>query len=354
MCSKRLAKFNTKKYHKIKSSLDSYQMEPEIPGTTPSPFPTNLTNHSQCPETEAWDWLYTMQPVYMFVICVLGILGNVFVLLVFCLHKKTCSVAEIYLGNLAAADLLLTSCLPFWAINVASGFDWQFGSLMCRLVNTGIKMNMYCSVYFLVMVSADRYLALVFALTYGRMRRPWYAKLSCLTVWILGIILSVPTFNFREVKYMSEYSVTACILIYPNHRVELTCDILFVVLGFILPVTVISYCTCKIIQALHWQVMDRFNAVNKERKATVLVLAVLLAFLLCWIPFHLVTILDILRRIEVISGCALENGLDICNQVFTYLALSNSVLNPILYVIVGKNFRKKVKELQSSTRKTFA
>lgn len=354
MCSKRLAKFNQKKFTKETTSLDSYQMEPEIPGTTPSAFPTSLANHSLCPESEAWDWLYTMQPVYMFVICVLGILGNVFVLLVFCLHKKACSVAEIYLGNLAAADLLLSSCLPFWAINVASGFNWHFGSLMCRLVNTGIKMNMYCSVYFLVMVSIDRYLALVFALTYGRMRRPWYAKLSCLAVWILGIILSVPTLTFREVKFISEYSVTACILSYPSYTAELACDILLVLLGFIIPVTVISYCTCKIIQALHWQVMERFNSVNKERKATVLVLAVLLAFLLCWVPFHLVTILDILMRIEVLSGCALENALDICNQIFTYLALSNSVLNPILYVIVGKNFRKKVKELHSSTRKTFA
>ncbi|XP_058255652.1 B2 bradykinin receptor-like [Hemibagrus wyckioides] len=332
----------------------SYQMETEIPGATPSAFPTNLTNHSLCPEPEAWDWLYTMQPVYMLIICVLGILGNVFVLLVFCLHKKACSVAEIYLGNLAAADLLLTSCLPFWAINVASGFEWQFGSLMCRLVNTCIKMNMYCSIYILVLVSVDRYLALGFALTYGRMRRPWYAKVSCLAVWILGIILSVPTFKFREVKYISEYSVTACILIYPSQKVELACDILLVLLGFIIPVTVISYCTCKIIQALHWQVMGRFNAVNKERKATVLVLAVLLAFLLCWIPFHLVTILDILIRSEILSGCTFQNVLDICNQIFTYLALSNSVLNPILYVIVGKNFRKKVMELQSSTRKTFA
>ncbi|TSM77324.1 B2 bradykinin receptor [Bagarius yarrelli] len=329
-------------------------METEIPGTTFSALPANLTNQSLCPEIELWNWLYTMQPIYMYIICVFGILGNVFVLLVFCLHKTACSVAEIYLGNLAAADLLLTSCLPFWAINVASGFEWQFGSLMCRFVNTGIKLNMYCSIYFLVLVSVDRYLALGFALTYGRMRRPWYAKLSCLAVWILGIILSAPTLHFREVKRIEEYSVTACILIYPSHTVELVCNILLVLLGFIIPMIVITYCTCKIIQALHWQKMGRFNAANKERKATVLVLAVLLAFLVCWIPFHMVTILDILFKAEVLSGCTLENVIDICNQIFTYLALSNSVLNPILYVIVGKNFRKKVMELQSSTRKTFA
>ncbi|KAL7873053.1 hypothetical protein AOLI_G00121240 [Acnodon oligacanthus] len=326
-------------------SFKTRQMEPEAPATTPSIFLTNVTNNSQCNDSEAWDWLYTMQPVYMFVICVLGIVGNVFVLLVFCLHKKACTVAEIYLGNLAAADLLLMCCLPFWAINVANGFEWQFGSLMCRLVNTGIKMNMYCSVYFLVLVSADRFVALVHAMSHGRMRRPWYAKLSCLAMWSLGVLLSIPTLNFRAVEYVPEYNVTACILHYPSYGVEVACDILLILLGFIIPVSVISYCTWKIIQALQRQVMDRFNAVNTERKATVLVLVVLLAFLLCWVPFHLVTVLDLLVRFHVLSGCTLQTGLDICNQIFTYLALSNSVLNPILYVIVGKNFQKKVKEL---------
>ncbi|KAL7862230.1 hypothetical protein SRHO_G00136710 [Serrasalmus rhombeus] len=326
-------------------SFKTRQMETEAPATTPSIFPTNVTNNSQCNDSEAWDWLYTMQPVYMFVICVLGIVGNVFVLLVFCLHKKACTVAEIYLGNLAAADLLLMCCLPFWAINVANGFEWQFGSLMCRLVNTGIKMNMYCSIYFLVLVSVDRFVALVHAMSHGRMRRPWYAKLSCLAMWSLGVLLSIPTLNFRTVDYVPEFNVTACILNYPSYGVEVACDILLILLGFIIPVCIISYCTWKIIQALQRQVMDRFNAVNTERKATVLVLVVLLAFLLCWVPFHLVTVLDLLVRFHVLSGCTLQTGLDICNQIFTYLALSNSVLNPILYVIVGKNFRKKVKEL---------
>lgn len=323
-------------------------MEPEVLGTTSSISPVNLinfTNNSQCSDSEAWDWLHTMQPIYMSVICVLGIVGNVFVLLVFSLHKKACTVAEIYLGNLAAADLLLMCCLPFWAINVANSFQWQFGSLMCRLVNTGIKMNMYCSIYFLVLVSADRCVALVHTMSHGRMRRPFYAKLSCLAVWSLGVLLSIPTLNFRAVEYIPEYSVTACILRYPSHEVEVSCDILLILLGFIIPISVISYCTWKIICALRSQVMDRFNAVNTERKATVLVLAVLLAFLVCWVPFHLITILDLLMRFKAINGCMLESGLEISNQIFTYVALSNSVLNPILYVIVGKNFQKKVKEL---------
>ncbi|KAJ7991137.1 hypothetical protein DPEC_G00294140 [Dallia pectoralis] len=319
---------------------------------------TNMTESDRINDTdqcraEEWDWLHSMQPAYILAISVLGILGNVFVLLVFGLHKKACTIAEIYLSNLAAADLLLVSCLPFWAANVANGFDWPFGPLLCRLVNVGIKMNAYCSIYFLVLVSMDRYVALVHTLSHGRLRRPIYAKLGCLVVWSFGLLLGTPTLLFRKVKWLPEFQVSACFLDYPNTQVELMFDIMLTVFGFVIPVSVISYCTCQIIQALNNQAMERFNAEHTERKATRLVLAVLLAFLICWVPFHVVTALDVLLRAEVLSGCHLNNILDICNQVFTYLAFFNSVLNPVLYVIVGKNFRKKVKEIfaQFSRRK---
>uniref|UniRef100_A0A4W5MXT0 B2 bradykinin receptor n=1 Tax=Hucho hucho TaxID=62062 RepID=A0A4W5MXT0_9TELE len=324
-------------------------------------YTLNLINQSllrvTCPGTVSeWDWLHTMQPGYILAISVLGILGNVFVLLVFCLHKKACTVAEIYLSNLAAADLLLVSCLPFWAVNVANGFNWPFGPLLCRLVNVGIKMNAYCSIYFLVLVSVDRYVALVHTMSHGRMRRPSYAKLGCLLVWGFGLLLGTPTMLFREVKWFPDFEVTACFLDYPSPKMELVFNMTLIVFGFAIPVSVISYCTCQIIQALKNQAMERFNTEHTERKATLLVLSVLLAFLLCWVPFHLVTALDVLLRAADISGCNLSNILDICNQVFTYLAFFNSVLNPVLYVIVGKNFRKKVMEVfeQLSMRKKMA
>ncbi|XP_063080091.1 B2 bradykinin receptor-like [Engraulis encrasicolus] len=347
--------------------------------TTPSTLPlkdslntwSNVsTNNStlKCPESEAWDWLFTMQPVFMTAVCVLGMIGNVFVLVVFCFHKKPCTVAEIYLSNLAAADLLLLSCLPFWVANWVAGFHWPFGDLMCRLVNAGIGMNTYSSIYFLVLVSGDRYVALVHAMSHGHLRRPRYAKLSCLAAWGLGVLLVVPQLHYRTLSHV--YNVTACVLRFPSLKAQLASDVVIVLLGFVVPVSAISYFTYRIIRALHGQRMERFNAENTERKATFLVLAVLMAFLLCWVPFHLHTIVDILWHLGAVSGCPLEHALDICGQLFTYLALSNSLLNPILYVIVGKNFRKKVRELlkqislgrrtagstksQLSTLKTFA
>ncbi|XP_061599137.1 B2 bradykinin receptor-like [Cololabis saira] len=313
--------------------------------TTPLYGDHNITNATQCPDPGAWEWLNTSQPVYILVISVLGILFNLFVLVVFCFHNKACTVAEIYLSNLAAADLILVSCLPFWAVNIYNDFDWPFGLFMCKAVNVGIKLNVYCSIYFLVLVSIDRYIALVHAMSHGRARRPKFAKLGCLLTWGFGLVLSIPTFIFRQVKHFPEYGVHACYLEYPSYTVGLGYDGMLIIISFIVPISIISFCTLRIIQALKTQKMERFNAEKTEQKATTLVLVVLLAFVICWVPFHLVTILDVLERAGVVGGCLLTSALEISNQIFTYLSFFNSVLNPILYVIVGKNFRKKAGEL---------
>ncbi|XP_061896816.1 B2 bradykinin receptor-like [Entelurus aequoreus] len=305
----------------------------------------NSTNETQCIDLKDWDWLNRRQPVYFFIITALGIVLNVFVLLVFCLHKKACTVAEIYLSNLAAADLVLVSCLPFWAVNISQGFNWPFGEALCKVVNAGIKMNAYCGIYFLVLVSIDRYLALVHPMSYGRMRRPKYAKLGCLLVWGLGLLLSASTLIFRTVKYLPKNDIRACRLHYPSEMVELVWDGMLITFGFIIPISINTFCTITIIRALKKHSLARSNAQKSEQKATTLVLVVLVAFLICWVPYHFIIAIKMLHDTKILVGCALENNLDICTRLFSCLAAFNSVVNPILYVIVGKNFRKKVQEV---------
>ncbi|XP_034015724.1 B2 bradykinin receptor-like [Thalassophryne amazonica] len=300
----------------------------------------NSTNRTACHSTD-W-WLYTMQPVYIFLIAALGIVCNLFVLSVFCFHKKPCNVPEIYLTNLAAADLVLVSCLPFWAVYITKKFNWIFGKFLCQLVNMGIRMNAYCSIYFLVLISIDRYVALVYPLSHGRKRSPKLAKLGCLMMWGVGFLLGLPTFIYRKVVPSGQNDTHKCI---EDEIVRLVSDLLLAILGFIIPVSIICYCTAKIVHALRNRLSERYTTENTENKATTLMLVVLVAFLICWVPFHVVKILNIFKGAGLVKRCdfiiALENSL----QIFGYLAFFNSVLNPILYVIAGRSFRKKVCEL---------
>ncbi|XP_015205586.1 B2 bradykinin receptor isoform X2 [Lepisosteus oculatus] len=318
--------------------------------THPTSSPERYSNSSrvdfnECPSSEAWEWLYMMQPAFMAFICVAGTIGNVFVLCVFCFHRKKCSVAEIYLSNLAVADLVMVSCLPFWAVTIANEFNWNFGDLLCRLVNVAISMNLFSSILFLVLVSIDRYLAFVRPMTAGRMRRATWAKKISLGIWITSFLFSLPVLIFRSVKYFPEFNALACYLAYPHEGWRVRHNLIINIVGFLIPLVVISFCSYQIIQTLKKNEMKQFSAARTERKASILILAVVLVFLVCWVPFHIVMLLDTLFHYQAISGCHWEDILDVGEQISTYLAYSNSSLNPILYVIVGKQFRKKAKGL---------
>uniref|UniRef100_A0A3Q3J2C6 G-protein coupled receptors family 1 profile domain-containing protein n=1 Tax=Monopterus albus TaxID=43700 RepID=A0A3Q3J2C6_MONAL len=249
------------------------------------------------------EWTFTLTLVYSLIISVPGILLNVFVLMVFCLHKKACTVPEIYMSNLAAADLLLVSCLPFWAMYVGDSCDWDF----CKLVPYFFLMNTFCSVYFLVLVSLDRYMALVHPMTLERLRRPKYAKLSCVVVWGVGLLLIVPLLISHDG------------LIY------------MIIVSFIIPISIIFYCTFRIILALNNRVMHGLNTQKMEKKATTLVLAVLFTFLICWVPYYLTIIIQLLNRAQILGGCSLRQFLVKYYWIFWNFAFIDSVLNPILY-----------------------
>lgn len=215
----------------------------------------------ECNHTAAWDWVYSIQPVYMSVICLLGMVGNTFVLCVFCFQKRHSTVADIYLGNLAAADLLMVSCLPFWVVAVIQEFHWPFGELMCQLVNIVIGMNYYCSVLFLTLVSVDRYLVLARPLSsQGRGRKPAWASGICLVVWVVGALLSLPALLFRSVQFFPHLGVEACYMAYPHDGWRLRYNLTVNIVGFLVPIPVVSFCSYHIIRVLRDKETSRMRS----------------------------------------------------------------------------------------------
>ncbi|XP_008050428.1 B2 bradykinin receptor [Carlito syrichta] len=316
--------------------------------TSPDAELNGTLSHSQgCLSSEWLGRLNAIQAPFLWVLFALAALENVFVLSVFCLHKSRCTVAEIYLGNLAAADLVLACGLPFWAVTIANNFDWLFGEALCRVVNTAIYMNLYSSICFLMLVSIDRYLALAKTMSVGRLRGVRWAKLYSLVIWACTLLLSSPMLAFRTMREYGDegHNVPACVISYPSRGWAVFTNVLLNSVGFLLPLAVVTFCTARILRALRRNEMQKFKESQTERRATVLVLAVLLLFVVCWLPFQVSTLLDTLLRLGVLAGCWDEHVVDVITQVASFVAYSNSCLNPLVYVIVGQRFRKKSREV---------
>ncbi|NXG16408.1 BKRB1 protein, partial [Grallaria varia] len=310
------------------------------------------SNPTICPDlNEWWDVVYYIIPKYTNTVCVIGMFGNIFVLFVYSLHKGPLKIAEIYLMNLAAADLIFLMGLPLWAENVRNEFNWPFGTFLCRSTSASISLNMYTSIYLLVAVSVDRYLTLVHTLNHRRIRSRTIVKGICLLIWFLGILLSIPVFMFRTVKDLPEWNISACTLDFPTPSWQTAEKLVLNIVGFVLPSTAIIFLNFSTIRSLQKSAKERRALSTKDckgrkgTKATRLILTVILMFLFCWAPHHFFAFLDTLYRTEVIKGCFWGELINFGEQFSSMLATTNSCINPMIYVFVGKCFRQKALEV---------
>ncbi|XP_063353797.1 B2 bradykinin receptor-like [Pelmatolapia mariae] len=283
--------------------------------------------------------IFTIAPAYF--VSVLGFIINVFVLMVFCLHKKACTVTEIYLSNLTGTQLLLVCCLPFWTDNERANYDWPFSESLCKLVRAVMRMNEFCNIYFLVLASLDSYVALVHPLFHELMSRPFNAKLGCLFVWSFGLVFTFPNFICNKLIIHPQSNLTHCLLDFTSLDQHLLYDVRVIIFNFIIPVIIILFCAVRIIQTLRKRRMEGLKPQRTEQKTTTLILAVLLAFLICWVPFHVATLLQVLRYTRILKCHTI---VVIIQEFSVYLIFFSCVLNPILYVIIGKSFRNRTKE----------
>ncbi|XP_075048283.1 B2 bradykinin receptor-like [Mixophyes fleayi] len=300
-----------------------------------------------CTNLQKFQWIFDYEPIYLWFIFVFGVIENLFVISVFLLHKNRCTVAEIYLGNMAAADLIFVVSMPFWAIYVSNNFNWMFGSFLCVTVHSLLHLNLFSSNFFLMMISIDRYLAFVKTMSSGRMRRAGCAKVNCAISWIIAIGVSLPKVVFGRLIFITSLNTTICVVLPPSNNWHIATNIITNVVGFLIPVIVITFCTVQITYVLRNNTMQQFKGDKNEKKATWLVVSVLLVFIVCWLAFHISAFIDTLDLYNVFAGCAVTRYNYILNQLSTYIGTSNSCINPLLYIIVGSNFRKKAREVYS-------
>ncbi|NXP28270.1 BKRB1 protein, partial [Scytalopus superciliaris] len=312
------------------------------------------SNSTICPDLhDWWDIVYYIVPKYINTVCIIGVFGNVFVLFVYSLQKGLLKIAEIYLMNLAVADLIFLMGLPFWAENIRNEFNWPFGSFLCRSTIASISLNMYTSIYLLVAVSVDRYLTLVHTLNHRGIRSRATAKGICLLIWFFGILLSVPVFMFRTVKDFPTLNISACVLDFPTPLWQTVDKLELNIVGFVLPSAAIIFLNFSTIRSLQKSAKERRALSSKDcrrhksTKATRLIFTVVLMFLFCWTPHHFFAFLDTLYRTEVIQGCFWEELINFGEQFSYMLATTNSCINPMIYVFVGKYFRQKALEVFS-------
>ncbi|XP_063059967.1 type-2 angiotensin II receptor [Engraulis encrasicolus] len=282
-------------------------------------------------------------PALYSVIFVLGFLGNVLVVCVLCQRSCRQTVANTYLVNLAMSDLLFLSGLPFWAVFYSLDYNWVFGWLMCKVCGGLMSLNVYAGIFFITCMSVDRYRAIVHPLRSQSSRSVCRARAIAAAIWTVAAVSTAPNVAFRRLHTMPN-NATACVLAYPSAHWYPAQALAKNTLGFLLPFTIIFTCYFRIGRHLLAAPAIEQGPEHLDRVLR-MVVAVVLAFFLCWFPFHVLTFLSALRWLGVHMPCQLQRGVEMLMSFSLCLGFSNSAINPFLYCFVGNHFREQLYRL---------
>ncbi|XP_076827834.1 opioid receptor, delta 1b [Brachyhypopomus gauderio] len=274
-------------------------------------------------------------------ICVVGLLGNVLVMYGVVRYTKMKTATNIYIFNLALADALSTSTLPFQGATYLMS-TWPFGELLCKVVLATDYYNMFTSIFTLTMMSVDRYVAVCHPVRALDFRTPVKAKIINVCIWMLSSAIGIPIMVMSTT--IETDGKTICKVIYPDPHwyYEMATKICVFIFAFVVPVLVITVCYGLMIVRLK---SVRLLSGSKEkdrnlRRITRMVLVVVAAFIICWTPIHLFIIIKILVEINQ------KNPLVIVSWHFCIaLGYLNSSLNPLLYAFLDENFKRCFREV---------
>lgn len=69
---------------------------------------------------------------------------------------------------------------------------WPFGDIWCRTVQYFINVCAYASIYTLVLMSLDRYLAVVHPITSMQLRVERNSLIACALLWVIIVVVCIP------------------------------------------------------------------------------------------------------------------------------------------------------------------
>lgn len=115
-------------------------------------------------------------------IFVLGIVGNVMVLIAVIRNKQMHTVANILISNLATADLLMAAtCVPVTPVMTFMK-KWSFGELLCHVIPMTSAVSVYVNTLTGIIIAIDRYIVIVHPLTRNKLSPKSTVVLIC-AVW---------------------------------------------------------------------------------------------------------------------------------------------------------------------------
>uniref|UniRef100_A0A182YH31 G-protein coupled receptors family 1 profile domain-containing protein n=1 Tax=Anopheles stephensi TaxID=30069 RepID=A0A182YH31_ANOST len=305
------------------------------------------------------DPLYVVIPITVvyLLIFLTGVVGNISTCIVIARNRSMHTATNYYLFSLAVSDfLLLVSGVPQEIYFIWSKYPYVFGETFCVLRGIAAETSANATVLTITAFTVERYVAICHPFLSHTMSKLSRAIRFIFGIWLVAIVSAVP--QALQFGVTNQGGIDQCVVkrIIIQHSFELS-----TFLFFFAPMTLITVLYALIGLKLRSSTLmqrdgtlqRRNNVVPSSRQTSAnSQVAVVVAFFLCWAPFHaqrLVYIYGVDKDHQPSDPLILKLFV-VTTYISGILYYLSTCINPLLYNIMSNKFRQAFK-VRSITRK---
>lgn len=337
--------------------------------------------------------------VLLAVVTLVTALSNAFVIATIFLTRKLHTPANFLIGSLAITDMLVSILVMPISIVYTVTKTWSLGQIVCDIWLSSDITFCTASILHLCVIALDRYWAITDALEYSKHRTMRRAGMMVGVVWVISISISMPPLFWRQAKAQGE--LTECVVntekisytLYSTFGAFYVPTVLLIILYgriyvaarsriFKTPSSGKRFTTAQLIQTSAGSSLCSLNSAShqeahlhsgnaggvggggggspvfmnsvkvkladsvlerkrlcaaRERKATKTLGIILGAFIVCWLPFFVSTLVS-----AICTTCWFS---PVLFDLFTWLGYLNSLINPVIYTVFNDDFKQAFQKL---------
>nr|XP_061796937.1 G protein-coupled receptor 184 [Nerophis lumbriciformis] len=277
---------------------------------------------------------------------IFGLIFNVLTLGPILQQVRRQNVLGIFLLSLLFSDILFIFTMPLWINYYHQNHHWKLSVMSCSVAGFFYYSNMYISIYLLCCISVDRCLVVTYPLRSKTHRTLCCTWVQCICVYVAVMVLHIMVLFNDNLPDAHDSRDDRCYETYPMESPVALFNLLRVGIGFLLPllVLVVSY----------WRVLTTVGrspglSAQLKKKVRMLSFGVIGIFSVCFAPYH---VLLLVRSLIFYwsndtqpdgSYCKFEQKMHFAFSCTLALSSLNSVVDPVLYVLVSNGIREEVK-----------
>ncbi|KAK7496337.1 hypothetical protein BaRGS_00012502 [Batillaria attramentaria] len=279
----------------------------------------------------------------------LAVVGNSMVLTVVIRHRGMRTRTNLFLVNLAVADLLVGAAVVPFAITTLIEGKWIFGPVNGTFCSINGWLNCFClvaSIHTLMYISVHKHYSITRPLGSHFKLRQILGMMAAAWVWA-AVSSTITVTGLSSVRY--KQGTTQCGPEYPSGIKSYVFHGIIQITNVVIPIVILTYCYTRMFMEIRAHskrlqansTLEQDIILAQQKKVTITLFIVLAVFVVCVLPFNLYTTYATIKKDKHFSPY-----LNPVAYAFLYL---NSACNPIIYAFRSPSFREGYKEILCQT-----